>query len=54
MTDTILPGALDPVPCADCGETVYSDLQQTFTKDRYGRVLCLECEYKIRGVSLCS
>jgi len=46
--DTILPGALDPKPCALCGAPVYSDLQQEFTTDVYQKILCLDCEYKSR------
>jgi len=42
--DTILPGALDPKPCAICGEPVYSDLQQTLSEDIYGVVICVHCE----------
>lgn len=42
--DTILPGALDPKPCAICETPVYSELQQTVTEDLYGKVLCCKCE----------
>lgn len=50
--DTILPGALDPKPCAFCGAPVYSDLQQAFTEDQYGKVICCTCEFSYFGVGV--
>jgi hypothetical protein len=47
--DTILPGALDPKLCALCGAPVYSDLLQTSSQEMYGKILCLACEYDVRG-----
>lgn len=45
--DTILlcPGGDDPKPCAICNAPVYSELQQVFTEDTYGLVLCCDCEF---------
>ena len=37
---------VDPVPCADCGMMVDLEIEQEYTKDKYGRVLCLDCEEK--------
>jgi hypothetical protein len=48
--DTILPGALDPKPCALCGGPVYSELIQVSSEHMYGKILCLACEYDL---SLC-
>ncbi|AKB47411.1 hypothetical protein MSKOL_1634 [Methanosarcina sp. Kolksee] len=43
--DTLIPGDPDPKPCAICSNPVYSELQQDFTEDEFGIVLCCDCEY---------
>jgi len=35
---------VSPVPCADCRQPVRLEIQQEYTKDRFARVLCLDCE----------
>lgn len=43
--EPILPGSLDPKPCARCDVPVYSEFQQEYTRDKYNMVLCVDCEF---------
>ena len=35
---------VESVPCADCGTMVDLETEQEYTKDTYGRVLCIDCK----------